>query len=269
MYGSIYAGPALQESDAPVVRYQDLHRRHAPASAGAPEFGMIALDGQAQFGDVAFDGQAQMPSSGFGDVAFDGQVQMPSSGFGYTRADAGYGGARAVRDPETKEYVYLVNLQANPPTVEIAEAPAGKYTGPVTQASNAKAYASIVALARRAEQEEEAQEAALRGEEQPRGGGRRQQKDEDEESGWEKFTDAFTRGVSSAGRGVSRGLSGKPKRGGFQASGQDIQPVRGGGDKRAEESNVGKYALYAVGGLAGAALLAYGIKAAMGGGESE
>jgi hypothetical protein len=261
MYGSIYAGPALQESDAPVVRYQDLHRKHAPASAGAPEFGMVAFDGQAQFGDVAFDGQPQIPSSGFGDVAFDGQPQIPSSGFGYTRADAGYGGARVFRDPspDAKEYVYAVNLQVSPPTVEIVEAPAGKYTGPVTRASNAKAYEAIVALARRSEQEEAEQESEL---ERPRGGGRRQQKREEEDDSF------FETLLSSATKGVTRGLK-SPARGGFQASGRDIEPVRGGDDKRADESNVGKYALYAVGGLAGLTLLVVGIKAAMGGGESE
>lgn len=263
MYGSIYAGPALQESDAPVVRYQDLHRKHAPASAGAPEFGMVAFDGQAQFGDVAFDGQPQIPSSGFGDVAFDGQPQMPSSGFGYTRADAGYAAAETpdvftFTDPANAQYKYRVTWNVNPIKIEMLASPSGK-TGEVERGT--KAYQSILDLAVDLDSKGWKPDAST-----PK---KADKKDEDEESGWEKFTEAFTRGVSSAGKGVSRGLSSKPKRGGFQASGRDIEPVRGGDDKRADESNVGKYALYAVGGLAGLTLLVVGIKAAMGGGESE
>jgi hypothetical protein len=51
-YGGLagFSGPALGGVDAPVVRYQDLMRTSAPASAGVPEFGRIVQDGAQGFG---------------------------------------------------------------------------------------------------------------------------------------------------------------------------------------------------------------------------
>ena len=51
-YGGLagFGGPALGGVDAPVVRYQDLMRTSAPASAGVPEFGRIVQDGAQGFG---------------------------------------------------------------------------------------------------------------------------------------------------------------------------------------------------------------------------
>lgn len=70
-YGALagFSGPALEADNTPVVRYQDLHRSHAPASAGAPEMG---------FGDVAMSA----PETGvYGDVAIsDGPVLSQNYG---------------------------------------------------------------------------------------------------------------------------------------------------------------------------------------------
>lgn len=70
-YGALagFGGPALEAENTPVVRYQDLHRSHAPASAGAPEMG---------FGDVAMS----TPETGvYGDVVVaDGPVLSQNYG---------------------------------------------------------------------------------------------------------------------------------------------------------------------------------------------
>jgi hypothetical protein len=76
-YGGLagFGGPALEAANAPVVRYQDLHRSHAPASAGAPAVG---------YGDVM-----STPETGvYGDVAVaNGPVveQVPGYGMAATR----------------------------------------------------------------------------------------------------------------------------------------------------------------------------------------
>lgn len=51
-YGGLagFSGPALGGATAPVVRYQDLMRTSAPASAGVPEFGRIVNDEPQGFG---------------------------------------------------------------------------------------------------------------------------------------------------------------------------------------------------------------------------
>lgn len=112
MYGGIYAGPALSESeDVPVVRYQDLHRTHAPASAGSPEFGMVAFDGQ---------------------------------DFGSAREDAEYAAPFTFQDPTDERYAYRVDLDATPPSAEVTKAPMGRYTGVVTAKSDPVAYNNII-----------------------------------------------------------------------------------------------------------------------------
>jgi hypothetical protein len=71
-YGGLagFGGPALEGQNAPVVRYQDLHRSHAPASAGAPETG---------FGDVAMSA----PETGvYGDVAVVEGAQQAAPTYG-------------------------------------------------------------------------------------------------------------------------------------------------------------------------------------------
>jgi peptidoglycan hydrolase-like protein with peptidoglycan-binding domain len=45
-----FSGPAVDSANAPVVRYQDLMRTSAPASAGTPAFGRIANDAPNGFG---------------------------------------------------------------------------------------------------------------------------------------------------------------------------------------------------------------------------
>ena len=80
-YGGLagFSGPALGDgSSVEVVRFQDLHRRHAPASAGLPEVGNFAAPSASEaplhFGDV-------MAAPDFGGFAFG---TVPSYGaFGY------------------------------------------------------------------------------------------------------------------------------------------------------------------------------------------
>lgn len=80
-YGGLagFSGPALGDgSPVEVVRFQDLHRKHAPASAGLPEVGNFAAPPESEapmhFGDV-------MASPDFGGFAFG---TVPSYGaFGY------------------------------------------------------------------------------------------------------------------------------------------------------------------------------------------
>lgn len=75
-YGGLagFSGPALGDgSPVEVVRFQDLHRRHAPASAGLPEFGAVA---EAQVEQAPLDAPMEYAGFAFGEV--------PSYGaFGY------------------------------------------------------------------------------------------------------------------------------------------------------------------------------------------
>lgn len=109
MYGSIFAGPALEHDNTPVVRYQDLHRTHAPASAGVPEIADL----------------------------------------GSARADAEYGADHMFSDPENPAYTYSVDLAVDPPSVEVVYAPAGQYTGTVTKTADRKTYNRAVSLAKK------------------------------------------------------------------------------------------------------------------------
>lgn len=81
-YGGLagFGGPALEAANAPVVRYQDLHRSHAPASAGAPAVG---------YGDVM-----STPETGvYGDVAIaSGPLVEQVPGYGMTSTRPLYGG---------------------------------------------------------------------------------------------------------------------------------------------------------------------------------
>jgi hypothetical protein len=107
MYGSIFAGPALEHDNTPVVRYQDLHRTHAPASAGVPEIADL----------------------------------------GSAREDAEYGTAFEFTERDDNRYAYRVDLDSTPPSVEITKAPMGRYTGKVTNSSDPEAYTAIIRLA--------------------------------------------------------------------------------------------------------------------------
>lgn len=104
-YGGLagFGGPALESSDAPVLRYQDLHRFHAPASAGAPEVG---------YGDVM-----STPETGvYGDVAVvngAGEQQVP-----------GYGSMSSSRP------LYGGGYGEEPATAAAATAPAGTTAAP-------------------------------------------------------------------------------------------------------------------------------------------
>ena len=75
-YGGLagFGGPALDTENAPVVRYQDLHRTHAPASAGAPSVG---------FGDVAMSMSEGADVPAYGGMHSD----RPLYGGGYGAPD--------------------------------------------------------------------------------------------------------------------------------------------------------------------------------------
>lgn len=109
MYGSIFAGPALEHDNTPVVRYQDLHRTHAPASAGVPEI----------------------------------------SDLGSAHADADSVVGNVFSDPDWPGYTYSVDLAVDPPEVEVVFAPLGKYTGAITKATDRKTYNRAVSLAKK------------------------------------------------------------------------------------------------------------------------
>lgn len=81
-YGALagFSGPALEADNTPVVRYQDLHRSHAPASAGAPEMG---------FGDVVMSA----PETGvYGDVAISDGPVLPQNYGNLSSSRPLYGG---------------------------------------------------------------------------------------------------------------------------------------------------------------------------------
>ena len=123
-YGGLagFSGPALGGSGpVEVVRFQDLHRRHAPASAGLPQFGGVA-EAQPDFGDVL----AAPPDFGNGG--------MPS-----------YGDAPNSVTFRDGSFKYRVTTH-DPFEVTILEAPAGNTKGDVSP-SNTKAYEAIVKLA--------------------------------------------------------------------------------------------------------------------------
>lgn len=84
-YGGLagFGGPALESSDAPVLRYQDLHRFHAPASAGAPEVGygdVMSTPETGVYGDVAVvNGAGEQQVPGYGSMS----SSRPLYGGGY------------------------------------------------------------------------------------------------------------------------------------------------------------------------------------------
>jgi len=99
-YGGLagFGGPALDSSDAPVLRYQDLHRFHAPASAGAPEvdYGdVMSTPETGVYGDVAVVGDAgaqQVP--GYGGMS----SSRPLYGGGYGEAGKSAKAQKSQRD---------------------------------------------------------------------------------------------------------------------------------------------------------------------------
>jgi hypothetical protein len=237
MYGSIYAGPALSQDDTPVVRYQDLHRRHAPASAGTPEFGTLVVEEPqlpVAFGDVAM-------SEDFGGVAFG---EVPS--YGATDSKDVF----TFTDPDNAAYRYRVTWSANPIRVEMLASPSGK-TGEVERGT--KAYTAILDKA------VELDSASWK----PDSGSSQTAAKPAEKEGdslWDKLSDTLSRAGEAAGEVVSRGVR-KRGRGAFSASGRDSRPVSNT-EKPPEESNVGKYALWGALGLAGVGLLVWGISSA-------
>lgn len=124
-YGGLagFSGPALGGSGpVEVVRFQDLHRRHAPASAGLPQYGGGA-EAQPDFGDVL----ATPPDFGNGG--------MPS-----------YGVASPFVTVQDGSFKYTVGTRA-PYVVTIITAPQGNRTG-VVSPDNTRAYEAILRLAR-------------------------------------------------------------------------------------------------------------------------
>lgn len=134
-YGGLagFSGPSLGDgSPVEVVRFQDLHRRHAPASAGLPEVGSFAAPSASEapmhFGNV-------MASPDFGGFAFG---TVPSYG------GADYGREVTVKDDK---YEYKVETTTTPYKVTITKSPSGG-TPLDVPASNKVAYDSIIAKAR-------------------------------------------------------------------------------------------------------------------------
>lgn len=124
-YGGLagFSGPALGGSGpVEVVRFQDLHRRHAPASAGLPQFGGVA-EAQPDFGDVL----ATPPDFGNGG--------MPS-----------YGDAPTFVTVKDNSFEYTVGTRA-PYVVTIIKAPPGNKLEVVDPAQKSAAYQAILKLA--------------------------------------------------------------------------------------------------------------------------
>ena len=120
-YGGLagFSGPALVGVDAPVVRYQDLMRTSAPASAGVPEFGRIVQDEPQGFGAEP--------------------LPLPVLG--------GYGAPLAFKDTDG-QYEYTIDPSTQPYAVVITKAPSGTFPRTVTPESNKKAYDAIVEQAK-------------------------------------------------------------------------------------------------------------------------
>jgi hypothetical protein len=123
-YGGLagFSGPALDGESAPVVRYQDLMRTSAPASAGVPEFGRLINDASDGFGAEPLP----LPVE---------QAMMMGS----------YGAPMAFPDTDG-QYAYTIDPSTQPYAVVITKAPAGAKTGPVP--AGTRAYDAIVAQAK-------------------------------------------------------------------------------------------------------------------------
>jgi len=122
-YGGLagFSGPALDGGSAPVVRYQDLMRTSAPASAGVPEFGRLVNDAPEGFGAEPLP----MPVE---------QAMMGS-----------YGAPMSFTDTDG-QYFYTIDPSTQPYAVVITAAPPGVKTGPVP--AGTRAYDAIVAQAK-------------------------------------------------------------------------------------------------------------------------
>jgi hypothetical protein len=125
-YGGLagFSGPALGSATAPVVRYQDLMRTSAPASAGVPEFGRIVQDEPQGFGAEPLP----MPTE---------QMMLGS-----------YGAPMAFKDTDGR-YEYTIDPSTDPYAVVITKAPSGTVPRSVTPESNKTAYDSIVTQAKK------------------------------------------------------------------------------------------------------------------------
>jgi hypothetical protein len=114
-YGGLagFSGPALGDgSPVEVVRFQDLHRKHAPASAGLPEFGGVA---ETQTAQAPLNAPMEYAGFAFGTV--------PSYG------GAEYG--RTVKVTDGK-YEYEVETTGTPNKVVITKSPSGSVPREVT-----------------------------------------------------------------------------------------------------------------------------------------
>ena len=126
-YGGLagFSGPALGGSGpVEVVRFQDLHRRHAPASAGLPQFGGVA------------ETQAEQAPLG---------EPMEYAGFGFGEVPS-YGAAPTSVTFKDNSFEYTVGTRA-PYAVTIIKAPPGNALGAVDPAQKSAAYQAILRLA--------------------------------------------------------------------------------------------------------------------------
>jgi len=126
-YGGLagFSGPALGDgSPVEVVRFQDLHRKHAPASAGLPEFGAVAETQPAQ---APLDAPMEYAGFAFGEVPSYGGVE--------------YG--RPVTVTDTGGFEYVVETTGTPNKVTITKAPSGAVPREVTPSAGA-AYTAIL-----------------------------------------------------------------------------------------------------------------------------
>lgn len=128
-YGGLagFGGPALGDRGGPppaVVRYQDLMRTSAPASAGVPEFGRIVND----------------EPQGFGAEPLPLPVGPMVLGE--------YGAPQAFKD-EDGRYEYTIDTSTKPYAVVITKAPSGTVPRTVTPESNKAAYDAIVEQAKK------------------------------------------------------------------------------------------------------------------------
>jgi len=259
-YGGLagFGGPALQAADAPVVRYQDLHRSHAPASAGAPSvgFGDVAMsppDGM--YGDVALVEGAQQAAPTYGGMGAmrplyggeygaagndDFPLMIGSKGSKVKRLGNALSdiaakstdvfAVEAVRD--NKEFTNYTAmsvwsfLNKKNPTTE----PAGTFSGVTVDST---LYDRIL----KAAEETKASSSS-----------------DDDDSFVERTLRALSSGVQEAGKGVARGAARHVGVSRFEESGMDTKPVSKDTDKKEERPEWQTYAIWGGAAVAGVSL---------------
>lgn len=226
-YGGLagFGGPALEAANAPVVRYQDLHRSHAPASAGAPAVGygdVMSTPETGVYGDVAIaSGPVVEQVPGYGMTS-----TRPLYGGGYGAGEYGRGGSLSdnpakVRDVQRALYILGETLETN-----------GKYnreTKRLVQAFKVKkelgnddaldqlTYDALVAAAT---------ERVPAFKPEPSSQREREEAEEEESDSWWKRT-ASSVGKAAGGftKGVARGTAKGAGVSLFEESGKDTKPV--------------------------------------------